>query len=282
MTLRRKNDIMLSGGVNMYKIGDVSRILGISSDIMRYYEKRGIVKPHKGKDNSYRYYEAWDVNFLIECLWFKEYGFSIKEIAGLVSDYPFDELCEQMELRSEEMEEAINRQQLLQRRLRQQAETLKNCRELIGKCEIATSPEMVRYLNRYNYTYDESEEMLNLSKEWVKNISFARRSFSIKEDVLLSGGTNFAWGFSLEMEYVKELGVDIKPPVVYFPPQKCIHSVFKQPGKYNFSPKLLQHMVDYAQENNLTICGPAQGSLLCSVREDAVLTGYFDAWIPIE
>ena len=67
-----------------YKIGDVARILGVSPDILRYYEKKGVVTPMKGENNDYRYYDAWDINFLMDCLWFKNFGFSIDQIADIV------------------------------------------------------------------------------------------------------------------------------------------------------------------------------------------------------
>ena len=35
-----------------YKIGDVARILGISTDLLRYYEKKGVVAPTKDKQND--------------------------------------------------------------------------------------------------------------------------------------------------------------------------------------------------------------------------------------
>ena len=41
-----------------YKIGDVAKILGISTDLIRYYEKKGVVSPEKGQHNSYRYYDT--------------------------------------------------------------------------------------------------------------------------------------------------------------------------------------------------------------------------------
>ena len=68
----------------IYKIGDVARILGVSPDILRYYEKKGVVTPRKGENNDYRYYDAWDINFLMDCLWFKNFGFSIDQIADIV------------------------------------------------------------------------------------------------------------------------------------------------------------------------------------------------------
>ena len=63
-----------------YKIGDVAKILGISPDLLRYYEKKGVVKPVKDRSNDYRYYEPWDINFLIDCLWYKNFGFGIESI----------------------------------------------------------------------------------------------------------------------------------------------------------------------------------------------------------
>ena len=49
-----------------YKIGDVARILGVSTDILRYYERKGVVTPEKDESNDYRYYESWHINFLMD------------------------------------------------------------------------------------------------------------------------------------------------------------------------------------------------------------------------
>ena len=266
----------------LYKIGDVSRILGISSDIMRYYEKKGIVKPIKGKDNDYRYYEAWDVNFLLECLWFMGYGYSTKEISELVSQYSYDDLCRSLRERETVMQENIERQQLLLTRLRQQSEFLEQKKDLVGTCRIEQSPDILRYLNRYNYIYDKSENLRRISKQWVKFLPFSRRSFHIEPDILRSGDCDFAWGFSLETQYAGPLGVSAEPPVVHIPSQKSLHYIFKEPGKDNFSPRLLQPMQDFAEENGLRFSGGAEGNLLCSVRENGVMTGYFEAWIPLD
>lgn len=38
-----------------YLIGDVARMVGLSRDALRFYEKKGIINARK-KDNGYRYY----------------------------------------------------------------------------------------------------------------------------------------------------------------------------------------------------------------------------------
>ena len=86
----------------------------------------------------------------------------------------------------------------------------------------------------------------------------------------------------MDMNYVREFQVPVEPPMIHLPSQKSIHSVFKSAGKNNFSPRHVDFMLEYAQENGLTVCGNAHGHLLCSVLEDEVLTGFFEVWIPVE
>ena len=102
---------------NKYKIGDVAKILGISTDLLRYYEKKGVVSPQKDARNDYRYYEVWDINFLLDCLWFKNFNFSIEEIAQLVSGSDYETLSGQLAAKEEELERALRRQKLLLERL---------------------------------------------------------------------------------------------------------------------------------------------------------------------
>ena len=94
-----------------YKIGDVARILGISTDLIRYYEKKGVVTPVKDKNNDYRYYDTWDINYLIGCLWFKNFGFNIDHIADMVSDFSYANLLDDIGQKTEEIEETIRHQE---------------------------------------------------------------------------------------------------------------------------------------------------------------------------
>lgn len=101
-----------------YKIGDVARILGISTDLLRYYEKKGVVRPVKDKANDYRYYEAWDINFLMDCLWMKGFGFGIEEIGHMVTSCPYDELMDHFRHKEGDLAEELKWKELVLRRLR--------------------------------------------------------------------------------------------------------------------------------------------------------------------
>ena len=265
-----------------YKIGDVSRILGISPDLIRYYEEKGVVSPQKDPYNNYRYYDTWDINFLIDCLWFKNFGFGIEQVAHIVSQNTYDELVGNLTERGDELLASIRFQELLLQRIRRYAENLKTLPGFIGRCDIRQSAEFVRYLNRYNTMYDNDAELQTLTRQWLKYMPFSRRYFEVPEDDLLGEGDDYAWGFSIGMQYVEEFGIEIKPPVKHIPSQLCIHSAFTSTGKDRFTARHLDFLTDYAVKNNLKVAGCAFGNLACSVVEKGEITGFFEVWLPIE
>ena len=63
-----------------YSIGDVSRVLGMTTAALHFYEKEGIIAPPK-VDSGRRYYEDVDVNRLLSAKKYRSMGVSLREIA---------------------------------------------------------------------------------------------------------------------------------------------------------------------------------------------------------
>ena len=265
-----------------YKIGDVAKILGISPDLLRYYQKMGVVAPTTGENNNYRYYDAWDINFLIDCLWFKNFGFGIEQTAKLVTHSSYEDVLADMHARRDEIEASIRREQMLLERADQYFAAMERIRTTMGQCDLVYSPEFYRYLNRYNYDYEHISELQELSHKWLQYMPFVNRCFEITQADLEENTDNYAWGFAMGMDYVKKLQVPLTPPVIHLKSQPSVHALFTSSGKTDFSPRHLQFVMDYVQENNLVITGNARGILICSVMDEGRLTGFFEVWIPVE
>ena len=265
-----------------YKIGDVAGILGISPDLIRYYEEKGVVSPTKDPHNNYRYYNTWDINYLIDCLWYKNFGFGIEQIANMVSECSYDSLLQTLEEKGTDIMTVIRRQELLLQRIKLFCERLEITKNHLGKCDLRDSAEFVRYINRRNFTYDNSPALRELSRKWLKYMPFSRRYFEIPKDALADVRGDYEWGFSLGMQYVEEFGVEIKPPVERMPARLCVHSAFKIVGKDRFSSHHIDYMTEFAAANDLEVMGDAFGNLACSVVEDGEPAGYFEVWLPVQ
>lgn len=264
-----------------YKIGEVSKILGISPDLLRYYQKKGVVQPTLGESNNYRYYDAWDINFLIDCLWFKNFGFGIEQTAHLVSSSTFDDVVSEMHTRCEEIEANIRREELLLARSRQYFAGMERARSMLGTCDLVYSPAICRYLNRYNYDYRDIADMQELSHQWLQYMPFVSRCFEIERTDLENKTDNYAWGFSMSLDFAEKLQVSLEPPVAILPAEPSVHTVFTSSGKTSFSPRHLKPAMDFVRAHGLTVTGNARGNLICSVLEEDALTGYFEVWIPV-
>ncbi|MBQ8930024.1 MAG: MerR family transcriptional regulator [Oscillospiraceae bacterium] len=265
-----------------YKIGDVAKILGISTDIIRYYEQKGIVSPQRDENNDYRYYDTWDTNNLIDCIWYKHYGFGIDQISHMLSEYTRDDLLDCLDEKTREMEQELHRQQLLLERIRQHRNAIAGFENYLGKCDMRYRPTLIYYLNRHNAAYYNRSDLQRLSLRWQEYMPFTKRYFEVPESYAENPDVGYSWGFSLDMHYVDEFKIQVRDPIHHLPSCYCIHSGFKSSGKNAFTPHHLDYMFQYARENGYEVAGKACGRLVCSVVDEGKVTGFFEAWLPVE
>ena len=265
-----------------YKIGEVARILGISTDLIRYYEKKGVVKPKKDLSNRYRYYDVSDVNLLIDCIWYKKMGFGIEEIGRMSNVESYDDLVARLTDRSEEISKSIRYREMLLSRMRGLTESVARVKEEVGVCDLRKNREFLYYLNRGNEVFDSASGLRSLNEEWSCYMPFTKRLFYIGADALSEENDDYRWGYSIGMKYASYFSVKAVPPVLKMPESLCIHGAFASYSKEGFTARRLDFMREYAEANKLRLKGFAFGNLVCSVMEDSLLRGYFEAWMPVE
>ena len=66
-------------------IGQAARASGVSAKMIRYYEQIGLVRPADRTDSNYRSFDAKNVNDLRFIKRARSLGFSVEEIANLLS-----------------------------------------------------------------------------------------------------------------------------------------------------------------------------------------------------
>jgi len=65
-------------------IGEAAQRLGVSVRTLRWYDEIGLVKPAQVGENGYRYYDREALARLQQALFYRELGFSLKEITPLL------------------------------------------------------------------------------------------------------------------------------------------------------------------------------------------------------
>lgn len=73
-----------------YSIQSLSKMAGISTRTLRYYDEIGILKPARIASSGYRVYSEKEVDLLQQILFYKELGIELKVIKQILSSPSFD------------------------------------------------------------------------------------------------------------------------------------------------------------------------------------------------
>ena len=72
-----------------YRVSDLAATFGLSRTTLLYYERLGIVEPHRDDESGYRYYTDAEVFRLMGAVLLKNVGVAPKELGGRLRDEPF-------------------------------------------------------------------------------------------------------------------------------------------------------------------------------------------------
>ena len=138
--------------MNYYKIGELSNILKIKVDTIRYYEEIGLKPKPRRLENEYRVYSEKYVDIIQFIILCKNNGFTLKEISEIINlisvgDTNSKELKTIVNNKINTIDSKIKELTFLKKQLN---EVLKNCDSM----DYTTNCEIMDFLNEY---YDSSK-----------------------------------------------------------------------------------------------------------------------------
>ncbi|HZL06108.1 MAG TPA: MerR family transcriptional regulator [Coriobacteriia bacterium] len=74
-----------------YTVGEVAKSAHLSVRTLHHYDQIGLLKPSARTDAGYRLYTDEDLRLLQQVLFFKELGFGLEEIRGIVTSPGYDQ-----------------------------------------------------------------------------------------------------------------------------------------------------------------------------------------------
>lgn len=96
----------------MFKIGEFSKLAGVSVRMLRHYDKTGLLKPAKiDAQSGYRLYTAAQMTELQRILQLRNMGFGVREMAEILPNWGPHTLHRALETRKASIEETIAREE---------------------------------------------------------------------------------------------------------------------------------------------------------------------------
>lgn len=269
-----------------YKIGTISKVLGIPSQTLHYYEKCGFVTPEKDAQTGYRYYSAWDINYLLDSKQWQAYEFSNSMVEQMIHKDGVNDIKEKLSSQKMQLLDKLVHYQNLIVELDRKQEQIEKIFSCLNQYTVETSPVLYfdTYRRRNFYQSFYSEKEIPQMQQWVKAFPFVSPTFRVEAESIEKKKPNelsFWWGFSVSPQKANELNLDFCKKSVFIPSKKCVYTVFEAYTEDTFARALLEQVILPIQKMGYKIMDDPIGRLLVRVHEGEEYKRYFEIWVPI-
>lgn len=262
-----------------YNIKEVSNILNISREMIRYYEKKGMISPRRKEENNYRSYDTMDIFFLMEAIQYQGWNINIKSIRGLKEENYYVQIVEYLMKYHDELIQDIDYKTLVSERIGQVIERNKMGLYNMGNYWVKRIPE--RYLFHVVTGEGDSYERICLPEEMSKmlysdeNIPFWDVYFEYKD------GKEF-WGLSFEKRYFDKLKISYKENMTYIPEEYCLCTNVNLGAIGAFHQDFYAGALEYLERRGYVQKGTVSALLIGRGMEEDGFYRLIELHIPIE
>ncbi|MCR4892118.1 MAG: MerR family transcriptional regulator [Lachnospiraceae bacterium] len=264
-----------------YSIGEVSRILNVSKDMIRYYEKQGAIFASRNQKNNYRSYNTMEVFWLLEALQHKSWGIPIKGIIDIRKNRFEQNTDEFLKEEIERLNEELSYKQVLSKRLEQVREQIAFGKYNVGNFWVKRIPAVWRcpLITGHGDDYD---RFSITDKE--SRIVFNERNTPFFESGLTAYENRVEWEMTILNEYADALGLSLKDGFSFTPEETalCTHIDIGEVGE--FDPGVFEVLPAYAASRgyNRKDKAPMRGTLIGRGYDNGRFHRIVRLYLPIE
>ncbi|MBQ6384659.1 MAG: MerR family transcriptional regulator [Lachnospiraceae bacterium] len=264
-----------------YTIGEVSAILSLSRDMIRYYEKQGAIQAGRNEANRYRTYDTMEVFWLLEAMEHKSWGVPISEIRKIRgSQYAVNTAAfldgEIAKKREEAAWDTLLAERLLGIRDYMEFGALN-----IGNFWVAgTEPA---YLCHLVTGWGDRYERINLPEEASRFI-FSEKMLPFFDSGFTARGGRIDWEMRISERYVRALKAELPEPFFRDPGGICLCTNVDIGEIGTFDPAVFHVLHEYAARRGYRVKegAPVRGFLLGRGYEDGRFRRVIRAFLPLE
>ena len=264
-----------------YTIGEVANFLHLSRDMIRYYEKRGVIVSERNESNNYRTYDNMAVFELLDTIQHKNLNLSIREIEAMRhGDYEHNMSC-YLDRYYYELKSEISFGTTLLKRIEELKSRYETSNQNIGNYWIKSVPGRYRYhvvdSNRGEFGAIELEASISdvLFSDYVN--PFVDYGFTSIDDTE-------SWHAIISESYTEELSIDLPHGYEYEPEGTYLCSLVNigSVKKFDMSAIDMLRKTAYARYGEKIAINPVMGMIASKLKKSGELHVVMEFQIKID
>lgn len=263
-----------------YAIGDVSRVLGMTTSALHYYEKEGLLSVEK-RESGYRYYNEAAVYRLISAKKYRAMGVSLKEIVQQFCDDGMNaqQVIDRMHIKQEEAERLSVSYAALAADIERIIALAEEGLEATCKPDIRYMSGMIAFKTPNGGLIPRAREGQQIVQQWIDALPAVAVS-------ILSWDADDPAGFALMLpkKRAQDYGFVEDGKFVREAPQgMAIHAIVTCGEEQYENPEMIfQAVKNFAREHHFERSGAMFGNVLFVDCSDGTRKYYYDTYMMID
>ncbi len=237
-----------------FLIGELAKLFNISTDTIRHYDKKGLLKPELNNENSYRYYDVRDFFKLSRILFFKSLDISLEEIKNYLHNKNTENLLVLLKRKEKEANSKVQHWMALEKKLKAKIDIIESAKKDLNTVRIKMMPARSGiYLKiKKEDNHYETKKMFNDNKQYIAMSSWlvdGQIYTSLQKEDLENHIFN-KFSYFIELAFNEDI---LKPEITKLPEGEyaCISFL----GPYKDMKKHYETLIKWIEINGYKIAG---------------------------
>ncbi|MBE5963118.1 MAG: MerR family transcriptional regulator [Lachnospiraceae bacterium] len=263
-----------------YKIGQLSKMMGVSSHLLKHYEKFDLVIPDKCDDTNYRYYDISQCARIIESKKYRNMGFGLKEIRELMNE----DTNEEMKAKVREQISCLESEIANLTKQRDSAKLyMEQCEEIDGKLGewyVEKCPALIFLKHSIGKKINEKADGEEGQEQFMEELPNVVSALYIKKDTFWGNEAEYSWGMAKKWNGATD-NFPKQEPFIYIEERKAFVTYLKVEAPYMDNGRLFSAIQEKYEEFRDKIPSDVIAMRYKDVQEEEREVSYFAIYIPI-
>ena len=247
-----------------HKISEIASLLGVTTHMLRYYEKRGIIRPEVDPENGYRYYSVIDTRRFNLCRVYRSLGFSLDESKQLLENIEASEVPPLFDQRVSDARKEIFCAQEKIKILEERKRVLIDLDQYVDAIHRIHVPAFYRLA--FSQKEVPEKDIIRIRDTWLEYLPLVNWSSCIPKEVQQRGEGDlyYRYGLDVPVEYAEYLGLYHDAPVTLVPEADYISTIFAKDNGPDYTWDNIEVMQRYLEAHPELEAGEAYSNILNS------------------
>lgn len=267
-----------------YKIGQLSSSMGVSTHLLKHYEKFNLLQPTKDDSTNYRYYDISQGQRVIESKRYRNMGFPLKETAELINESSTEEMDDMLMDQIGNLEQQIREletQKLLAMMYQEECNRMKR---YLGQWFIVEMEEYYYYCQTNNRVWILEKELSQFQENILEYAPISKSVVRIEKESFVTKEPAYHWGigfFKQEIDHIKHHKIEFEK-LERIPRGRAYCAYIRVEAPYMDNMKLVDEIRERYREFGGSMDSDPMAICVKVTREEGREVHYFQVFVPLQ